>query len=969
MRVQQLQIKADSFILYKIFLFTLFFLSGATSLSLEVAWSKELSYLLGVDIYAATTVVTAFMAGLGLGAILVARFYHWSKVSIKSYGIIQLIIGICGLVSIPLFRSAAPIFEFIYTKLNYDTTLFLMARFLVVFALMLIPVTLMGMTLPLVVGASFKKIMDKFASLTGLLYGINTVGAVGGTLTAGFLLIPKIGILRTCLLTGLVDLLIGIVVLWFVKFKEKNLAQNKKPLTRQRVKPDPRLSSAGKPGTLINHFYNWPIAILVLSGMAALAYEIIWFRLLARIIGPTVHAFSIMLATYLVGIGFGSIMGSHWVKRTPNHRLAMAILLIIIGTGPLVSLIFVNHLPLWYGRLFVIFSKDMFTLWNPVIQGTIASLLILPATLPLGALFPFAVQAYHIEAFKLDSRIETSVGKLYFFNTLGGVIGCLFTGFWLLPAIGIKLSIISAGGLLIVLSIIIFLTAMSGSQMRKSSYASALLGIITVIALNVPKLDQDVLNAGIYSEMLNKERFEKEIDSEKSSWGNLLFFQEGINNSVAVVGNKLGDGNLTLHLNGEWESSTQFHARLHLQFLAHLPMLFAHQHQTIGVIGYGAGITTGTILLYPGVKRVNVFELEPGVIKADKYFNHINHNPLKDSRTHLFMVDGRSHITHDNFRYDVFTADPIHPVVAGAGNLYTLDFYKIVRKRLNPGGIFCQWIPLVGISPATYKTILKTIHDIFPHMALFSFFGESVVLASEQPLRVDWEKFKERFYTPPVFRDFNFNYIESPFNLIAFYLGGEQQMDALLQDIHLANTDDNVWLEHQMPIDLYDLSHGNLYFMLREKIQQDNGASLRQIFPGMPMERLAEELAALSLDGDRYYKMAVEAKQKEDFTAMEKYYRIAFSDVNSKFYNTAGIELARHLTSQHRFEEAHSILNILQKNFPAFPEAYYMDAGVYIQEGNLQEANNVLNRGLMYNPNDSNLLEFRKKYFRNGSKS
>lgn len=953
------QSKSNS--LYALILLAFFFLSGATSLSLEVSWSKELSYLLGVDIYAMTTVVTAFMAGLGLGAILVARFYNWSHASIRSYGFLQLIIGISGLISIPVFRSTLPLFSFLYEKLNYSNELFLLARFLVVFCLMLIPVILMGMTLPLVVGASFGKVKGKFSYLAGLLYGINTVGAVSGTLLAGFFLIPKIGILKTCILTGLTDLLIGIFVLWFAKYGEQliNIEKNKFPRPKGKSGQSPASGRHSVPSP--NRFYSWPGVVFLLSGMVALAFEIIWFRLLARIIGPSVHAFSIMLAIYLFGIGIGSIIGSRWIKRTQNHRLPMAILLFVIGMGPLLTLLFVNKLPFWYGRLFVMFSQEVFTIWNLLIQGLIAALIILPSTLAFGALFPFVIQAYNKESPQENLQVEPSVGKLYFYNTLGGVAGCLIAGFWMLPTVGVKTSVIFASALSIVLSVAIFYTVFRGSWIRKTVYSCIILSAVIIYTINIPGLNHSILSAGIYTEMVNKDYFKKKIDSENPFLGDLLFFHEGINNSVAVVANKFNDGNLTLHLTGHWVSTTEFHGRLHLKFLGHLPMLFAKQHSMIGVIGYGAGITTGTTLLYPDVKRVNVFELEPGVIKAAKYFDYINHKPLKDPRTHLYLVDGRSHITYEDFRYDLITADPIHPFTAGASNLYSRDFYQIAREHLNSGGIFCQWIPLVAISPQSYNTILNTIHDVFPHIVLFSFFGESVVLASETPIQINWDELKKRFYAPSVFEDFKAIEITNPFNLMAFYIGGEQLIDTYLKDVKQTTTDDNVWLEHHMPFDIFDLSHGNLYFMLRAKIQDKDRISVKQIFPGIPLDKLSEYFNTLSLDGDRYYKMADKAKKEKDYVSMEKYYRRTFSDFNSIYYYPAGLELAKYLESVRRVQEALAILKTLQKNHPAFPDAYQLEALIKIKKGKIQDAKNTLNRGLMYNPKNSGLLEVLKK--------
>ena len=149
----------------------------------------------------------------------------------------------------------------------------------------------------------------------------------------------------------------------------------------------------------------------------------------------------------------------------------------------------------------------------------------------------------------------------------------------------------------------------------------------------------------------------------------------------------------------------------------------------------------------------------------------------------------------------------------------------------------------------------------------------------------------------------------------------------------LVNTDDNVWLEHQMPIDFYDLSHGNLYFMLQSEIQNDNGASLTQMLPGIPLNKLAQEMEGLAKDGDRYYEMAQNAKLKKDYAAMEEYYRIAFSDFNSKNFYTAGLELATFLETKQRTKEALAVIQKLQKNHPAFPETYRLEALIKIQEG------------------------------------
>jgi spermidine synthase len=946
--------------LYELILPIAFFFSGATSLSLEVAWSKEMTYLLGVDIYATATVVTAFMAGLGLGALLVSRSNRWIKAPIKTYALLQLVIGFSALLSIPLFRATPPLFSFLFNQLGYDSAWFLLIRFLVVFGFMLVPVTLMGMTLPVVVGASYKSVKGHYAYLAGKLYGVNTLGAFFGTLTAGFLLIPTLGILKTCMATGVVDLIIGCILLWRMR---RERMQGVVALSLSKGKPVQRLP-ASEPSTALHipfaSTFSWPAVVFLLSGVSALAYEIIWFRLLARIIGPTVHAFSVMLATYLLGLGLGSLMGTGIVKKIKDHRLTMAVLLGAIGFGPLVTLLFINKLPIWYGMLFIRFTSADFTIRNLLLQGVMACVLILPATLPLGAFFPVVTRAYNEE--QGNDHVNGSVGHLYFYNTIGGVIGSLMAGFWLVPAVGIKSAILVAGGLNIAMAFTIYFAGVQSAWIKKTANGGFAVMAFSLFVFASPGMNQTILNAGLYSEMIEKEHFSRNIIPESRDLGNLLYFQEGINNSVAVVANKSNKGNLTLHLSGSWEASTEIHARVHLKFLGHLPMLFARKTETIGVIGFGAGITTGTVLLYPDVRRVNVFELESSVINASKYFAFVNNTPLEDTRTRLFMVDGRSHIAYGHIHYDVITSDPIHPNVAGAANLYTSDYYQAMADHLNPGGIFCQWIPLAGVSLESYNTVLKSMHQAFPHMAVFSFFGESVIIASKEPLRADWESLEKRFYDPKVYSDLKILDIMTPYNLVAFFMGAEAQIDQYLSGVTRINTDDNVWLEHRIPIDYLNASNQNLFHILRDKIPADGRRSIEQVFPGIPIEKLKGELAILKKDGDNDYKQAQQAYHRNDFASMEKYLRMTLADFNSISIYPAGTQLMDYLYDSGRIDDIFPIASYLQRIFPAFPEAYIVEARAWGKKGERTRAEQALNRGWVYLPGNSMMIKWRRHF-------
>ncbi len=926
-----------------------FFISGATSLALEVAWSKELSYLLGVDIYAATTVITAFMAGLGLGALVAARLFRRVRASIRVYGLLQLTIGACGMLSIPLFRSTQPVLSLLYAQLNYESGFFLAARFVVVFGLMLLPVTLMGMTLPVVVGASAGGHRRRFASLAGRLYGVNTLGAVTGTLLAGFLLVPRLGLLRTCLLTGMVDFLIGVAVL--LVFRRAPAAAHAEP-TKSRHD-----AAKASRGTTTNSRLSWPLVIFTLSGLAALGAEVAWFRILARIIGPSVHAFAIMLVLYLSGIGGGSLAGSWLVRRQADIRLMTGLTLGACAVGILLPLIALNEMPLWYAELYRSLVSDGFTGRLFLIQAILSAWLILPATIALGMLFPLVARAYDQHNKNRALHAENTVGRLYFGNTLGAVSGCLLMGFWALPTLGVKTSLVAAAMLVAGLSAFLLLSGNAKERRHGVRWSGALAAALVLILMIAPPPDQQLLNAGLYSDMVDPKKSMGRHDRDALPLGRLLMFREGINNSVAVVANKFDDGNLTLHLTGHWVSTTEFHGRLHLRFLGHLPMLFARTPKSVAVIGYGTGITTGTVLLYPQVQKVDVFELEAAVIDATRYFNFINHQPLEDHRTRVFTLDGRSHLTYDNSSYDVITADPIHPFVAGAANLYSQDFYRVAQRRMNDGGVFCQWIPLAAISEEAFKTILKSMHSVFPHTAIFTFFGEAVVIASRQPLDRDWEKFTSRFAAPRVRADFESMDILSPYNLKVFLMGAGHQVDAYLEQTARLNTDDNTWLEHRIPLDLFNRSTQNLFFELERYFEEERTIALQKLFPGLDLNRMRRELAGLARNGDHAFRLAVNARKRQDFEAEERYLREAFSDFNSRFYYKSGLRLAALLTHRNRRTEAAAVLNQLQYNHPAFPEAFQ-------EEVRLREASPRLDRealrevvkwGLRYNPQNEML--------------
>ncbi len=932
------------------FLLLPFFLSGATSLAFEVAWSKVLSTLLGVDLYASATVVTAYMAGIGLGAYLSSRLPHPWRHSPLSYALLQGVVGLFGMVSVPLFRGTQPLLALLQELSFASPPLFLLLRFLVVLGLMLVPTTLMGMTLPILAGVGQDRSRAGFARWAGLLYGVNTVGAVAGTLVGGFGLIPRVGLDATCRWAGLADLAIGGAVLVY----SRHFFREKPPRKAPSGRPVPIPEAAQAPA--------WPPLLIglpfLLSGMAALILEMDWFRLLSQILGPSVHAFAVMLAVYLLGIGLGSLVAAGVIRRIADARAALGLGMACVALAALGTRLYLNALPLLYGRLFLRVSAETFTVWHLLIQSAVAALVITPVTLGLGFLFPLATRACSTGAGRGAATEDAPVGGLLFLNTLGGVAGCLLAGFEFLPHWGVSGTLVITAGMLLCPAAVLLLAGKHWHPLRRRGVALAGVAVAGLLMFLAPSTDQAVMTGGVYAEMLHRDAFRKRLtQGGRVFGGDLIFVQEGINNVVAVVANRYGDGNLTLHLSGHWEATTELLGSVHLRMLGHLPMLFARQAESAAVIGLGTGITTGSMLRHPTLRHVDVAEIEPAVVAAAALYNFTNHRPLADPRTRLVLMDGRSLLAYGKQTYDVISVDPIHPFVAGSGNLYSEDFYRIVRSRLNPGGIFCQWMPMGAISPEAFDTVLATVRSVFPHLTLFTFFGEGVVLASPEPLRIPWTELVARFSDPPVQRDFARLDIHTPFNLVAFLAGAGRQIDAYLDGFDHRNTDDNVWLENRIAVDAFDRRLRNLAYRLQERIPADARAALAEMLPGIPLDTLERELAGLTHSTERHFQRAMAAKLGRNGAVMEAEFKAVMEDVASPRFYDAGLLLEQHLDAAGRTSEALAVLHRLEKRFPAFPDPYRLEALVQHRSGREEAAREAVRRGLTYCPGDRGLRD------------
>ncbi len=374
-------------------------------------------------------------------------------------------------------------------------------------------------------------------------------------------------------------------------------------------------------------------------------------------------------------------------------------------------------------------------------------------------------------------------------------------------------------------------------RLWRKSFAAAAVTIAVAMGLGwgAPEFNALLYNRGFYRDIYTG----KKVDVSRINQ-RMLYHREGINAPVAVF-NIAGVG--SLRLTGKADASTAPMDNFPQLLLGHLPVLFADSPKSVGIIGFGSGMSAGAALAHPGVESLDIMEIEEAVIGAAPYFESINRNPLKDSRSRIVMEDGRIHVAYTSEIYDIIVSEPSNPWMSGVSNLFTVDFYSKVKDRLSQKGIFVQWLQLYEISPPAVKTVLASIHEVFPHMAVFQG-GEwdIIVLASSQPIRRPYEEFHMRFEEKMVRESFRRVNIFNAHDVLSFFIASGDRIKAFITDAPSLNTDDNVWLEHRMPRDM--VWSGTMAYAAGEEaplyLLSNLGAdyrlrSIQEMLPGLPL--------------------------------------------------------------------------------------------------------------------------------------
>jgi TPR repeat protein/spermidine synthase len=679
----------------------LFFLSGTSGLIYQVVWFRMLARAFGVTVYAVTTVLVVFMAGLALGSLAAGTLANGGS-RLRTYGKLELLVGVTGAIASQAMLLLPGLFHGLLSASAQQGAIGTVARVVVSCLVLLPPTVLMGATLPVLSG----HVTEGSGSLgkrAGLLYGVNTLGAVVGVLATGFVLIAELGEKGTVLVAVGFNLAIGLASLGLASRERHELAPLPRGHDHEATVPVRTASS------------RRILLVAFASGACALSFEVIWFRVLAVLLGNSVYGFSCMLGAYLIGIGAGSVAMS---QRADTLRRPTTVFgLLELGIGILGMLSLQAFLALGLRNADPRYVYGLIWDGSDFVSLALNSLfIVLPATLLYGAIFPIATRlvgaaapgAEGARASEDAPRIgaEVAVGRLYAFNTLGNITGSLLTGFVLIPTLGTRTTFLGVALVSMMIGGYLILLAREREELgggRRSSRA-----LWTALA---------VAGAGAFVVIAKgKDPFVQVLLRRAGpSAGTLVAHEEDRGATVSLFEDAAA--RRTLYINGLYVSNTSPGVG---EQMVNFPLAFDASPGPKKVLAIGLGVGESLRYSIDVGHEITVVELQRSVVDLFRRFNPDHAKYLDNPRAKIVLADGRNFLLNDDEKYDLILVDGSPPVYAsGMVNLYSLEFMKLARDHLTADGLFVVWFPVVCFE-SDFWMVVRNFSEGFPALAIYS---------------------------------------------------------------------------------------------------------------------------------------------------------------------------------------------------------------------------------------------------------
>ncbi|MFN2377069.1 MAG: fused MFS/spermidine synthase, partial [Candidatus Binatia bacterium] len=657
-------------------LLLLFFLSGATGLIYEVLWTRQLALIFGVTTYAVSTVLATYMGGLALGSYLMGKRVDKVDNPLMLYAVLELGIGLYALAVPALLEAVRPMYVGLaHLELSYPV--FSLMRSMMTVVVLLIPTTMMGGTFPVLV-RQWVRLGGGMQRGTGVLYFINTAGAIVGCSLAGFYLIERFGLAGTNWLAAFTNIGLAALAALLARSHSWSPPAGDKPMPAASFSP---LSA------------NTAALVLfcsALSGFIALSAQVLWSRALLRYLYNSTYAFTAMLSVFLLGIVLGSAFFTGFLARRKAPLLWLAGLQVAVSAGFAISVMMLPRIPAITAQVFGSEIVDSFHT-SVLMMLTKAAVILLPPVVFLGAIFPMTTVLYATGRKDLGH----AVGRAYAANTFGAILGSLGCAFLLIPWLGMW----GTHRLLVILSLLgagaVATAAMTHPRARfATTFGSAALAVLATVAA-----PPDVFRSTFLPP-----------DGRK-----LEFYAEGPTDTVGVS-QAWGQRTIVYEDQRGTASTASFGVNL---FLGHLPMmLHPGTPKKVLHICFGVGNSLSAVVAHPELERVDSVELSPHVLDAGRLF-WSNDNVVDHPKVRHVIDDGRNFLMTASETYDVILLEPPETFTAGVINLYTTQFYRDAIARLAPDGVMMQWIPTANGPIEGEKELFRAFSDVFPHSTMW----------------------------------------------------------------------------------------------------------------------------------------------------------------------------------------------------------------------------------------------------------
>jgi predicted membrane-bound spermidine synthase len=722
----------------------IFFLSGAAALVFEALWFHQTGLTFGNSVWASSLVLAGFMAGLALGSAGAARWGARLRSPLLAYALLEVAVAIAGVglvwglpwLAPGLAASLSPLAEF---PLAQNAT-----RLLIAFALLLIPSTAMGATLPLLADVLTAH-DESFGRVLGRLYGWNTLGAVAGVLIAETHLIPLLGIRASSVVAACLNGCVAAVALWLAR------------RTASVSLPTARPSVDWQLGT------RWLIAAF-LSGACLLALEVIWFRYLSLFTLGEALSFAVMLAAVLAGIAFGGLAGGAVARRLPGAQRFTALVAMLSG-----------------GLCVASYSAAPWLLGEPSAAletgvravALLAAPLVLPVSFLSGALFTFIGTGLRAAA---DTASATA-GSLTVANTLGASLGALLGGFVLLPALGIE------GGLFAIALAYGGLGALlyfDSREARRPALAAAALLAIAAASFPFGSISRQV---------------EAAASRYLQPGGRIVAVREGPLQTILYLEQR-GLLEKTLHhrmvTDGFSMSGTGDVARRYMKLYVYWPLAVRPDTESALLISFGVGSTAKALTDSKQLRSIDVVDISRDVLEmSDIPYPDPREHPLRDSRVRVHVEDGRYFLQSTRRRFDLITAEPPPPRMSGVANLYTREYFELLKRRLTPEGIATYWLPIHSLSDRSSDAILKAFCDVFDDCSLWHGTGRNLMMVGSRSgiPRVEEASFAAQWNDPRVAPELAALALAQPEHLLGQFIADAETLGSWLRDTQALDDD------------------------------------------------------------------------------------------------------------------------------------------------------------------------------------